>query len=138
MRTSVRGLGQFDASGAALPCLGPCGFGCLAAEASVSVAVRPGCRARSFVTFGSCRSLRHAFGLCWGERRRRDELYTATVHGDSRAGPSVVWQGPLGLAAAVILWSGAQGHGRLAFVASVVFAERVIRKTSRSTPESSG
>jgi hypothetical protein len=54
------------------------------------------------------------------------------------ADPSVAWQSPLGLAAVVILWSGAQGHGRLAVVTSVSVAARTIRKTSRSTLEYSG
>jgi hypothetical protein len=44
----------------------------------------------------------------------------------------------LGLAAAVILCSGAQGHGRQTYAAYAVYVDRTMWKASRSTPEISG
>jgi hypothetical protein len=49
-----------------------------------------------------------------------------------------MWQRVPGLAAAVILCSGAQGHGRLTFVVQAAGVNRAMWKASRSVPEISG
>lgn len=48
------------------------------------------------------------------------------------------WQRLRGLAAAVILWSGAQGHGRQTSTVRAVEVDQAMWKASRSVPEVSG
>jgi hypothetical protein len=65
-------------------------------------------------------------------------LHTVASKAGLRAGSVAGWQRWPGLAAAVILCSGAQGHGRHILAAKAVGVEETTRKTSRSAPDASG
>jgi hypothetical protein len=109
-------------------------------------------RPASWLTSSGACTLRRASARMsgWGpgaEHRTGDDLRVVVRSGcctlsHCARGPSwvlgVVWQRLRGLAAAVILCSGAQGHGRQVSAARAVEVSRTMWKASRSVPDDSG